>query len=198
MECKPWYPADFNQALLNTFTEETLKELLERPDCAPRFVYGVLMLPTVLKYFIGEDPATDITKRMTRACISGYMLYQISPKSPPVVVETSNPHDTVHGMLVLGLDVNQRNLIYELEGGLMNLVDVRAQIRLKDGSLPCHDICSGRMIDAGMFAWHGSKEGLVPVESTAWPLDWFLKEKFYENIVNSQHRNLLDGSGLFL
>ncbi|KAF7621257.1 hypothetical protein AFLA_011562 [Aspergillus flavus NRRL3357] len=128
MECKPWYPADFNQALLNTFTEETLKELLERPDCAPRFVYGVLCFPTVLRY----------------------MLYQISPKSPPVVVETSNPHDTVHGMLVLGLDVNQRNLIYELEGGLMNLVDVRAQIRLKDGSLPCHDICSGRMVDAGI------------------------------------------------
>ncbi|OGM39433.1 hypothetical protein ABOM_011957 [Aspergillus bombycis] len=198
MECKPWYPADFNQALLNTFTEEALTELLKRPNCAPRFVYGVLMLPTVLKYFIGENPTTDITKRMTRACVSGYMLHQISPKSPPVVVQTSNPSDTVQGMLVLGLDVDQRNLIYDLEGGLMNLVDVRAQIRLKDSSLPCHDICSNRIIDAGMFAWYGSKEGLIPVKSTAWPLDGFLKEKFYENIVNSQHRNMLDGSGLFL
>ena len=156
------------------------------------------MLPTVLKYFIRENPATDITKRMIRACISGYMLYQISQKSPPVVVKTSNPHDTVQGMLVLGLDVDQRNLIYEFEGGLMNLVDVRAQICLKDSTLPYHDVCSGRMVDAGMFAWHGSKEGLMPVESTAWPLDWFLREKFYENIVNSQHRNMLDGSGLFL
>ncbi|KAE8371466.1 hypothetical protein BDV26DRAFT_276064 [Aspergillus bertholletiae] len=156
------------------------------------------MLPTVLKYFIGENPATDITKRMTRACVSGYMLYQISPNSPPVVVQTSNPHDTVHGMLVLGLDVDQRNLIYDLEGGLMNLVDAKVQIRLRDSSLPCHDICSGRKIDAGMFAWHGSKEGLIPLESTAWPLDCFLKEKFYENIVNSQRRNMLDGSGLFL
>ncbi|KAE8360132.1 hypothetical protein BDV27DRAFT_161963 [Aspergillus caelatus] len=198
MECKPWYPVDFNQALLNTFTEETLTEFLGRPNCSPRFVYGVLMLPTVLKYFIREDPATDITKRMIRACVSGYMLYQISPKSPPVVVQTFNPHDTVQGMLVLGLDVDQRNLIYDFEGGLMNLVDVRAQICLKDSSLPCHDICSEQMVDAGMFAWHGSKEGLIPVESTAWPLDWFLKEKFYENIVNSQHRHMLDGSGLFL
>ncbi|KAB8260800.1 hypothetical protein BDV32DRAFT_158675 [Aspergillus pseudonomiae] len=198
MECKPWYPADFNQALLNTFTEEALAELLKRPNCAPRFVYGVLMLPTVLKYFIGENPTTDITKRMTRACVSGYMLHQISPRSPPVVVQTSNPRDTVQGMLLLGLDMDQRNLIYDLEGGLMNLVDVRAQIRLKDSSLPCHDICSDRMIDAGMFAWYGSREGLIPVKSTAWPLDEFLKEKFYENIVNSQHRNMLDGSGLFL
>ncbi|KAE8348508.1 hypothetical protein BDV28DRAFT_88490 [Aspergillus coremiiformis] len=193
MECKPWYPADYKQALHNTVTAERLMELLKKPNCAPRFVYGVLMLPTVLKYII-EDQAVDITKSMTRACISGYKLHQISPRSPPVAVRTSNPYDTVQGMLVFGLDVNQRNLIYDFEGGLMNLVDARVQIWLKD-SLPGHDIRSGQMIDAGMFAWLDSKEGLTPVEGTAWPLDGFLKETFYENIVKSQRRIILDTWG---
>ncbi|KAB8239158.1 hypothetical protein ETB97_011965 [Aspergillus alliaceus] len=193
MEDKPWYPEDYRQALLNTLTEEKLTELLEKQNCAPRFVYGVLMLPTVLKYII-EDQASDITECMTRAYISGYKLYQISPRSPPVVIRTSNPHDTVQGMVVFGLDVNQRNLIYDFEGGLMNLVDVRVQIRLKDSSLLSHDIRSGRTVDAGMFAWLDSKEGLIPVESTAWSLDGFLKGSFYENIAQSQRRVMLDGS----
>jgi hypothetical protein len=197
MEPKSWYPHDFNRALLNTFTEEEVSYLLKEPDCAPRFVYGALMLPTVLKYYIDVDQAIDLTRSMTRASISGYKLYEYGEPRMPVIVQSSNPHDTVEGMLVFGLDVGHRNAIYELEGGLMELVNARVQICLSDSSLGSHEIRSGRTVDAGMFAWLHPKEGLKLVQNTAWSLDEFLKDQIYDNIAQSQRRLSLDGSGQF-
>ncbi|KAF7596769.1 hypothetical protein BBP40_000197 [Aspergillus hancockii] len=195
MEPKSWYPDDFNQALLNTFTAEEVTSLLKEPNCAPRFVYGALMLPTVLKYYIDVDQSVNLTRSMTRANVSGYRLYEYGEPRIPVIVQSSNPEDTVEGMLVFGLDVQHRNAIYELEGGLMELVDAKVQIRLSDSSLGSYEIRSGRAVDAGMFAWLRPKEGLKPVRNTTWSLDGFLRDQLYENIVQSQRRLSLDGSG---
>ncbi|KAE8154715.1 hypothetical protein BDV25DRAFT_135635 [Aspergillus avenaceus] len=191
MDAKKWYPTDFKQALHNSLTEIEVTELLIEP---PRFVYGVLMLPTVLKYFIGTDQSVDITRRMTRARITGYKMYQFSETSTPVIIATSDPQDVVEGMLVFGLDGHQRNCIYELEGGTMDLVDVKVQIRLREGSLGTYEIRSGMMIDAGTFTWLGPTDELIPVEKMAWSLDDFLQGTFYDNIVRSQRRVSLDSS----
>ncbi|KAI9035268.1 uncharacterized protein KD926_004212 [Aspergillus affinis] len=190
MTSQEWYPQDYHDAVVNTFSEEELIKLLEKPGCAPRFVYGALMLPTVLKYFINESQSVSIHKRMTRATVSGYKLYQFSDTSTPVLRPCSKPDSVVEGMLVLGLDEKQRNAIYEVEGGLMDLVSVQARIHLID-KLEGHEVRSAKTVDAGAFAWTGSADALIPVESSRWAVVGFLKEPFYEQIVASQRRQAL-------
>ncbi|KAK1147139.1 hypothetical protein N8T08_001878 [Aspergillus melleus] len=190
MTSQEWHPQDYQDAVTNTFSEEGLTRLLERPGCAPRFVYGALMLPTVLKYFINESQAVGIHEHMTRATVSGYKLYQFSSTSTPVLRPCGEPGSVVEGMLVLGLDEEQRNAIYEVEGGLMDLVSVQARIHLIE-KLEGHEVRSVRTVDAGAFAWMGSADGLIPVESSRWAVDGFLKEPFYEQIVASQRRQAL-------
>lgn len=79
MEFNSSYPQDFIQVLANSLTEETVNNYLQKPHCGPRFVYGPLMLPTVLKYYIGTDQSVDLGKNMTPATLFGYKLYQYSP-----------------------------------------------------------------------------------------------------------------------
>lgn len=74
MESKSLYPADFGHALSNTLSENEVITFLRKPGCSPRFVYGILMLPTVLKYFIDMDQRVDIEWNMTQATLFGYRL----------------------------------------------------------------------------------------------------------------------------
>ncbi|THC97833.1 hypothetical protein EYZ11_002686 [Aspergillus tanneri] len=191
MKCQPWYPKDFERTLNNTLPEEEVTLLLQKPNCSPRFVYGVLMLPTILKYFIGMDQTVKIDRRMTFATISGYKLYQFSSSSTPVIVPSREPHAVVEGILVFGLNEHQRNAMYEAEGGLMNLVSVQARIFQSD-RIDDHDMRSVRTVDAGAFAWKECADGLIPVHSSAWSIDGFLKSPFYDLIAQSQHRQALD------
>ncbi|KAA8648129.1 uncharacterized protein ATNIH1004_004012 [Aspergillus tanneri] len=175
MKCQPWYPKDFERTLNNTLPEEEVTLLLQKPNCSPRFVYGVLMLPTILKYFIGMDQTVKIDRRMTT----------------PVIVPSREPHAVVEGILVFGLNEHQRNAMYEAEGGLMNLVSVQARIFQSD-RIDDHDMRSVRTVDAGAFAWKECADGLIPVHSSAWSIDGFLKSPFYDLIAQSQHRQALD------
>jgi hypothetical protein len=97
METHPWYSADYRFAMSNTFTEEEVDSFLKTPGCFPRFVYGVLMLPTALKYHINMDQSIDIARNMTQATLFGYQLYTISKAGVPVVVPSSNRRASVDG-----------------------------------------------------------------------------------------------------
>lgn len=133
MDFKPWYPQDFIRTLSNTLTEKKVSQWLKKPGSSPRFVYGVLMLPAVLKYYIDEDAAVQIEQSMTQATLFGYKLYQLAESSPPAIAQSSDLGATVDGILVFNLTDRQRNSIYELEGG----VDESRQ-------------CSGRDLSEGL------------------------------------------------
>ncbi|KAI9930484.1 hypothetical protein ASPWEDRAFT_171112 [Aspergillus wentii DTO 134E9] len=190
MELKPWYPRDFGHVLSNTLSEEEVTIGLNRPGCSPRFVYGILMLPTILKYYIDMDPAVNIHKNMIQATLTGYKLHQFAESGTPVITPSSDPQATVKGVLIFGLNEHQRNSIYELEAGLMNLVNVQVEISQKD----TRNLRSRRVVEAGAFAWQGPKEGLTPMGTTTWPVDEFLAGPFYENIVHAQQRASMGGS----
>src|SRR5205809_734817 len=80
------------------------ERLPRKPGCSPRFVYGILMLPTVLKYYLDAKQTSDIDKSMTQASLFGYKLYQFSESSPPVICKSSDPQATVEGILIFDLD----------------------------------------------------------------------------------------------
>ncbi|RAL04220.1 uncharacterized protein BO80DRAFT_258590 [Aspergillus ibericus CBS 121593] len=190
METKPTYPRNFQLALSNKLSPEDVTNHLNKPGCTPRFVYGVLMLPTVLSHYLDTPQTEIIAKQMTRATLRGHKLYRIGPDSTPVMVPSSDPQDTVEGMLIFGLDAVQRNAIYEKESGLMELVNVRVTITQVDGLLQRHVVLSQRVVDAGAFVWVDSQEGLIPMERNAWPVDEFLGSQFYENICLSRRTSL--------
>lgn len=195
MEFKPWYPADFGHALNNILSEDEVTRLLQKPGCEPRFVYGILMLPTALKYFIDVDQHVNIERGITQATLFGYRLYRFADASTPVIAPSSDPKAAVEGLLIFGLNEPQRNAIHELEAGLMRLVNVQVEICQKEPG-EASGLQSVRTVDAGAFSWEDSKEGLIPVKSTAWPLGDFLVGPFYEQIAGSQHKGLMDISGL--
>lgn len=186
------YPEDYQAAMSNILADEELTHLLNKPGCAPRFVFGNLMLPTVLKHYIDEDQTVEIHRRMTRATVSGYELFECSTGGMlPAMRRCEDPSKTVEGMLVLGLNETQRNDIYELESGLADLVTVEARVHVhaKDGR---YMVKSERTVDAGAFVWSSSTEELVPLERRLWPVDRFLKEQFYQSMVMSQRIRALE------
>ncbi|KAJ5585008.1 uncharacterized protein N7459_004808 [Penicillium hispanicum] len=185
MELKPWYPRDFKLALSNTFSEDDLSLLLQQPGSSPRFVYGVLMLPSVLKYYIDAEPGSQIHQSMTPATLFGYQLHRFSECSTPVIARSSNPQAAVEGMLIFSLDEKQRNAIYELEGGLMCLANVQVEICQKDAA----QVHTLRIVDAGAFTWTDPRVALVPIRSTSWSFDHFLKGPFYQYMTDSQRRS---------
>jgi len=183
MEIKPWYPTDYRLAMSNTFSEDEVNVFLQKPGCAPRFVYGVLMLPTALKYYVDADQSMEIAQNMTQATLFGYQLYAFAESSPPVIAPSSNPQASVEGMLVFNLNEAQRNAIYQFEAGLMDLVSVEVEICQRD----TRNIRSLRTIEpAGTFVWRGAAEGLVPVRGQAWQIDDFLKSTFYHHMERAQ------------
>lgn len=188
MEPKPWYPKDFTQALSNTLSEEEVSQHLRKPGSAPRFVYGVLMLPTVLRYYIGANAADSIELSMAPATLSGYQLYEYAESSAPVIARSPDPQAAVEGILVFGLTDRQRNAIYELEGGLAGLVNVEVEICQRD-RWGVHQVCP---VEAGAFAWQGSRDGLVCMRGAAWSVDGFLGSPLYENMAQSQRRAAME------
>ena len=186
------YPRDYQQALSNKLTREEVTHLLNKRGCAPRFVYGVLMLPTVLSHYLNASQTENIAKQMTPATLQGHKLYQIGPGSTPVMLPSSNPLDIVEGMLIFGLDADQRNAIYETESGLMDLVNVQVNFTQVDSMLQEHVILSQRVVDAGAFVWVGARDGLMPLGESAWSVDEFLDSQFYENMCLSRRTSMME------
>ncbi|KAJ5760607.1 hypothetical protein N7520_007763 [Penicillium odoratum] len=184
MEMKSWYPTDFKQALSNTIPEEDMAIYLQRPGSSPRFVYGVLMLPTVLKYYINLEQCYEIHTAMTQATLPGYQLHQFAESSSPVIAPSPDPKAMVEGMLIFNLDEHQRNALYEFEAGLMCLTSVQVDICQKDTG-QMHYL---RTVDAGAFTWTNSTLGLARIRDSSWGISEFLNSPFYQYMSQSQDR----------
>ncbi|KAJ9291319.1 hypothetical protein DTO021C3_1119 [Paecilomyces variotii] len=183
MEPKPWYPADYRRALGNILTVSEVDHFLSKADCSPRFVYGPLMIPIVLKYHIHMGQQVDISKNMTQATLHGYRLCTFADSSPPVIIRSTDPRSVVQGMLIFNLDNEQRNLIYHFEAGLTDLCSVEVDIWQWDDDYTR----SVRTVDGvGTFLWNSSTEDVTPLEKTSWSVDAFLDSAFYDHIWRSQ------------
>ncbi|KAL2808239.1 hypothetical protein BJX63DRAFT_40133 [Aspergillus granulosus] len=188
MQGKEGYPLDFKEALKMP-SEAEIARLLSKSNQPPRFVYGALMLPTVLKYFLSLPQHTKVD--MVPATLRGFELYRFTQGGLPTIVRSESEISEVEGMLVFGLSDEQRNSIFEVEsgGGLTKFTDVQVQIYQK-GVIGCYQVKDTRTIDAGTFIWSApSPYTLTPVETSCWDLDEFLASQFYENIVQIQNRS---------
>jgi hypothetical protein len=181
MESKSSYPSDYRRALENAFTTEGVDNSLNRPGgLPPFFVFGVLMLPTVLKYVIDTGNDFDVVSKMVQATALDHRLYQMEDADLPAIQPTSELGQSVDGFLVFGLDPKQRGKVYEFESGLTKLDTVQVEICQKDGGL--------RTLDAGAFVWAGEETGLKSSTSRSWKVDGFLKTDFYAYMVKSVAR----------
>ncbi|OQD91029.1 hypothetical protein PENANT_c001G06264 [Penicillium antarcticum] len=184
------YPEDFKKALKYTISDKDIDQFLKHGG-SPRFVYGVLMLPTVLKYYIDEDQSKNIHKQMTQATLPGYQLYEFADSSAPVIARSNNPKAKVKGMLIFNLSNEERNSIYEFESGLMQLSSVQVDIIQKSYLGNVHEM---RKIDAGAFVWDESVHFLSPMiglrvtHGASWDVVPYLKGRFYRDIKASQRR----------
>lgn len=192
MAFSPNSPRDFKQAFANTLTDHEVDNFLSQPDSSPSFVYGVLMLPTILKYHVDIDQKVRIQKSMTKATLYGYQLCQYAEEGLPVIVQSDNHQHKVEGILVFGLNREQRNAIHELESGLQKLTSVQVQICQRRVSDNKHSM---RMIDAGAFEWNpvrstlaGKHCGLKLTDRSMWDVEPFLQSPLCRQMVQSQDR----------
>jgi hypothetical protein len=188
MQWKEGYPLDFKEAL-KTPSEAEISRLMSRFSQTPRFVYGALMLPTVLKYFVSMPQHAKVD--MVPATLRGFKLYKIAEGGLPTIVRSKGETSEVEGMLIFGLDDEQRNSIFELEsgGGLTEYTAVQVQVHQKD-VVGRYRVKDTRSFDAGTFIWSDHTTHLLTaVATSSWDLDDFLAGQFYENIVKIQNRS---------
>ncbi|KAJ5468949.1 hypothetical protein N7475_006701 [Penicillium sp. IBT 31633x] len=174
------FPEDLKQALNNTFTDNEVDKLLAQPGTAPRFVAGLLMLPTVLKYYLEIDQEDDISKHMTQAILHGHRLYEGANGSPPVLYESA-PEHMVFGMVIFGLTQEQRNAIHKFE--------VNTQQHLASVQVEVYTIeYTRRTIEVGIFRSDPakSKSGLKAIENCMWDPMPFIDGQSYQAILEAQ------------
>ncbi|KAJ5650343.1 uncharacterized protein N7484_004066 [Penicillium longicatenatum] len=164
---------------------EDVTIFLQQPGSSPRFVYGALMLPTVLKYYINLEQSYKIHICMTQATLPGYQLYQFTGTRLPVLTPSSDPKDIVEGMLIFNFDEQQRNSLYEFESGLMCLTSVQVEICQKDTD-EMHRL---RTVDAGAFTWTKPTYGMTRISDSSWCVREFLQSPFYHHMFQSQNRS---------
>ncbi|OOQ88443.1 hypothetical protein PEBR_12163 [Penicillium brasilianum] len=179
-------PQDYYTARANIFPDAKVDNLIRQHDSSPRFVYGPLILPTVLKYYTDSPKTYPMEKYMTKATLQGYELYQIGEKRLPVIAGSPSPNAVVKGMLVFNLEDSKRNDISELELGLKHLEAVQGKIECTAGRKPT------RFVDAGTFVWSGSVDGLIRMYSPSWDPTSFVNSAFYRNIQQSVYRSAKD------
>jgi hypothetical protein len=198
MGWRPSHPRDFLDARRRKPSEEELTNLIGDSKYPPLFVYGHLMLPTVLKYFVDLPQSANVD--MIFATLGGYKLYHFSGETNscrglPTIRPSSSPYHHVEGMLIFGLTQEQRSMVSEVEGaptGQTPLVDVQVRVSQLDTFARCQ-YTSQKLVDAGTFVWiktdGWSLEGVEPMETSYWPIDEFLQGQLYENIVRYQNRS---------
>ncbi|KAJ0419856.1 hypothetical protein BJY00DRAFT_313560 [Aspergillus carlsbadensis] len=188
MQWKEGYPLDFKEAL-KTPSEAEISRLVSRSSQPPRFVYGALMLPTVLKYFVSLPQHAKVD--MAPATLRGFKLYKIAEGGLPTIVRSKEEASEVEGMLIFGLDDEQRNSIFELEsgGGLTEFTAVQVQVHQKN-VVGRYQVKDTRTVDAGTFIWSDNTTNLLTAVATScWDLGDFLAGQFYENMVKIQRRS---------
>ncbi|KAK6427126.1 hypothetical protein LTR95_016039 [Oleoguttula sp. CCFEE 5521] len=106
-------PHSYQRALSNRFPEDRF-----RPDgdlqphvLLPIFIHDVLMLPGSLANVMGKASAEDILHRLTPAQLGGARLHLRAETKQPVLLPSTNPDDSVHGLLLFGCGRRSRKRI---------------------------------------------------------------------------------------
>ncbi|KAI9375608.1 hypothetical protein BJX61DRAFT_102287 [Aspergillus egyptiacus] len=191
MKWKPGYPLDLKAVLERSVSSEEIESLVKQSSSVPRFVYGALKLPTVLKYFLDLPQSAKVN--MICAQLPGYELYHFSKKDClPTIRPSEDPNALVEGMLIFGLDEEQRNQIYEVEDsgcGQSKLVHVQVEVIVEEvlANLPRISSMSRLKLDAGTLVWNSTMQGLEPMGSNCWLPDNFLECQLYKNIERLQN-----------
>lgn len=191
MWCKPEYPEDFKDVLRKTLKARELDELCAKASSPPIFVYGHLMIPTVLKYVAGISQSTKVD--MIFANLPGHHLWHFSGNGEPgfpIIKPTFFPSASVEGMLVFGLTWEQRSEILDFEGAqtketILEHVEVQVlQVLDRTSKL---DVKCPRSIDAGTLVWRSRGDGLESMDTSFWPIDDFISSPFFGNVVRYQN-----------
>ncbi|KAL3467721.1 hypothetical protein BJX64DRAFT_247274 [Aspergillus heterothallicus] len=189
MQWKEGYPLDFKE-VLKTPSEAHVARILSKSNQTPRFIYGAMMLPTVLKYFLSLPQHARID--MVPATLKGFKLYKMAERGLPTIVRSKDETSEVEGMLIFGLDHEQRNITFEVEdiGGLTKFEHVQVQIYQKD-DIGHYQVTDTRIVDAGTFIWDAlsDTQTLTSVDAAFWDLEDFVAGQFYEHIVQNQNRS---------
>jgi hypothetical protein len=90
-------PRDYYTALANIFSDTQVDSFIREHGASPRFVYGPLVLPTVLKYYTDSSKTYPMERYMTKAVLYGYQLYLFSDRSMPVIARSRDPKAVVEG-----------------------------------------------------------------------------------------------------
>ena len=177
-------PEAYAFALSNHLTAETISKLSSTAHKPPLFVYGSLMLPSLLARIINSPLSpSELALQMTPAVLHGYSRHAVRYADYPAVVvdhasaSTSTPTATttlrapsqVTGFLVFGLTPSQRKSIDRFESGLYNLTRAKVEIELLGdrGS-------SKTEVEAEVYVWGGDRDDLLEAEEKSWSFEAFL------------------------
>ncbi|KAL4883479.1 hypothetical protein BJY04DRAFT_184733 [Aspergillus karnatakaensis] len=197
MQWSASYPRDLIDACMRKPSQEELDDLIRSSNYPPLFVYGHMMLPTVLKYFADIPQSARVD--MFFATLGSYKLHHFSDEvgnspSLPTIRQSTSPFDHVEGMLVFGLTQKQRSIVSEIEGGQNGQAPlIKVQVVVSQLDMFANlQVSSQRLVDAGASVWiksdRWSLEAVKPMETSHWPIDKFLESQLYTNIVQHQNR----------
>lgn len=177
-------PEAYALALSNYLTPEQLSKYSSDANKPPLFVYGSLMLPSLLSRIINSPLSpSELALQMTPAILHGYSRHAVRGADFPAVIAdpafpststttTSTVPFQVIGFLVFGLTASQRKGIDRFESGLYDLTTVKVKIDLAgdEGS----SRREGVVVDAEVYVWAGDRDDLAKAEEKCWSFEAFL------------------------
>ena len=162
----------------------------------PLFFYGSLVFPKQVSYVINETlTPKKVARLMTCAILHGYERLAVKGADFPAVVaatptsytttyasaqSTSTPVPTskVDGMLIVGLNKTQRQLIHAYESYLYDLTPVKVEITTEE-TMPLEAGGGPRVgvavVDALVYVWNGHRSGLWEKNDKEWTHDGYLQ-----------------------
>jgi len=164
----------FNIALNNRFTVDELDTLLSSGR-KPLFVYGSLMVPTVVTRVINAEDKEVVARNMTPALLTNYKRLAVTWADFPALVLDLSPGSSVHGLLLFGLTDDQRRRIESYESGLYYLTEVKVKIEVGWYGIYGYHIDGMKVIDALAYVWDGLRSELYEVHEKAWLIEEYLE-----------------------
>ncbi|KAL9101427.1 MAG: hypothetical protein Q9187_009248, partial [Circinaria calcarea] len=192
-------PPSYTLALSNHVTAKTLSTSSASSPTSPQpplFVYGSLMLPSLLARIINAPvPASRLALQMTPAILRGHARCAVREADYPavVVMDAGGSGGGVSGFLVLGLTRSQRENIHHFESGLYDLTRVTVEVEVLDdeasgtGNNEQGEIGGNAgeerevpkrkekiQVAAEAYVWGGDRSELVESVEKAWTFEGFL------------------------
>lgn len=186
-------PRAYAFALSNYLTPEKLSNYSSsNANTPPLFVYGSLMLPSLLARIINSPLSpSELALQMTPAVLHGYARHAVRDADYPAVVAdpplTSTSTESaavpptvpsaVVGFLVFGLTPSQRQHIDNFESGLYDLTAVKADIEVvvdRVGERTELTELVVEEVEAEVYVWGGQRDELVDAEGKGWSFEGFL------------------------